>query len=217
MPLLDAEVSVTKKVLDINFFALVTLTRAFALLLIASKGTVVNIGSVLGYTPIPWSGYYNASKAAVNLLTDQMCLEFSPWDIKCILVVAGAIRTKFHENLPEAPHLPEGSLYSPAKVEVEHGMSGADLEKNAMDVDAAATQIIANALKWSRKKHQWIGGGASTIWSANAFGWSTISVSLVSTTMVSASNNAGFHTTWACQPSRHHKEDPGKHGHLNTS
>jgi 1-acylglycerone phosphate reductase len=108
-----------------------------------------------------------------------MRLELSPWGIKCILVVEGEIRTKFFENLPEVHHIPQGSLYSPAKTEVEHGMSGADLEKSAMDVDAAAIQIVANALKSNPKKHQWIGGGASTIWSANAFGWSTIWVSLV--------------------------------------
>jgi hypothetical protein len=64
-----------------------------------------------------------------------MRLELSPWGIKCILVVEGEIRTKFFENLPEVHHIPQGSLYSPAKTEVEHGMSGADLEKSAMDVD----------------------------------------------------------------------------------
>jgi 1-acylglycerone phosphate reductase len=53
MPLLDTEVSVAKKMFDVNVFALVSVTQAFAPLLIASKGTVINIGSVLGHTPIP--------------------------------------------------------------------------------------------------------------------------------------------------------------------
>ena len=177
MPLLDTSAATARKMFDVNVFALITVTQAFIPLLIASKGTITNIGSVLGHAPLPWSGYYNASKAAVNILTDQMRLEFSPWGIKCILVVAGAIKTKFLQNLPEVPHLPDGSLYLDAKVEVEHGMSGKELEKSATDVEDAADQIVGNALKGSPKKHLWIGGGASNIWFANAFGWATIWVS----------------------------------------
>jgi 1-acylglycerone phosphate reductase len=133
---------------------------------------------VLGYAPLPWSGYYNASKAALNLLTDQLRLELSPWGVKVILVVAGTIRTKFLDNLAVKPHLPERSLYAAAKREIEDVMSGAQLEKDAMDVDQAAEGIVKNALNGNPVKHQWIGGGALNIWFANTFGWATVWVSL---------------------------------------
>lgn len=163
---------------DVNVFAVVTMTQAFTPLLIKSKGVIINIGSILGHAPLLWSGYYNASKAAVNLLTDQMRLELSPWGIRCILVLAGAIKTQFFANLPENPQLPKDSIYAPARVEVEKVMSGADMEKGAADLESSAAQIVANALKSNPRKHQWLGSGSSTIWLANTFGWSTVWVYL---------------------------------------
>ncbi|OJI98880.1 hypothetical protein ASPVEDRAFT_50474 [Aspergillus versicolor CBS 583.65] len=174
MPLLDSDVSVAKKMFDVNVFAVVTVTQAFAPLLIAAQGTIINIGSVLGKMPLPWQGYYNASKAAVAMLTDQMRIEFSPWKVRAILVTTGAIRTKFLDNLASAPRLPENSLYYPAKDVVEPSMTGAEIEKNAMDVNSYAEIVVNNAIRSSPKKHLWSGGGAWITWLASTFGWSTI-------------------------------------------
>src|SRR6187402_67048 len=124
MPLLDAEKSVAQKMFDVNVFGLVTVTQAFAPLLIASKGTIINIGSILGHMPMPWGGYYNASKAAVHSLSDQMRIELSPWGVKTILVVTGVVKTKFLDNLPTPPKLPESSLYYPGKEQIEPFMAG---------------------------------------------------------------------------------------------
>ncbi|CEL03941.1 hypothetical protein ASPCAL05077 [Aspergillus calidoustus] len=174
MPLLDSDVSVAKKMFDVNVFAVVTVTQAFAPLLIASQGTIINIGSVLGKMPLPWSGYYNASKAAVAILTDQMRIEFAPWKVRAILVDTGAIRTKFLDNLPSAPRLPENSLYYPAKDVIEPALAGTEVEKIAMDVNSYAEVVVNNAIRSSPKKHLWSGGGALITWLASTFGWSTI-------------------------------------------
>ncbi|KAF2193400.1 putative short-chain dehydrogenase/reductase [Zopfia rhizophila CBS 207.26] len=174
VPLLDSDVSVAKKMFDVNVFGLVAVTQAFAPLLTALKGTIVNIGSVLGHAPFPWSGYYNASKAVANLLTDQMRIELSPWGVKAILVVTGVVKTKFFDNLPDTPCLPHTSLYYDAKDEIEPVMAGAEIEKDGIDVDIYAEAVVSNALKSNPKKHQWVGGSAFTIWSVSTFGWSTI-------------------------------------------
>ncbi|KAJ5538127.1 hypothetical protein N7494_007606 [Penicillium frequentans] len=174
MPLLDSDVSVAKKMFDVNVFAVVTVTQEFAPLLIASKGTIINIGSVLGKMPFPWQGYYNASKAAVAILTDQMRIEFSPWGVRAILVTTGAIKTKFFDNLPSAPRLPENSLYYPAKNVIEPALAGVEVEKNAMDVNSYAEVVVNNAIRSSPQKHLWSGGGALMTWLASTFGWSTV-------------------------------------------
>ncbi|CAI7642842.1 unnamed protein product [Penicillium pancosmium] len=173
MPLLDSDVSMAKKMFDVNVFAVVTVTQAFAPLLIASKGTIINIGSVLGKMPFPWQGYYNASKAAVAIMTDQMRIEFSPWGVRAILITTGVVRTKFLDNLPTAPRLPENSLYYPSKDVIEPVMAGTEVEKNAMDVNSYAEVVVNNAIRSSPKKHLWSGGGALMTWLASTFGWST--------------------------------------------
>lgn len=53
IPLLDSDMSVAKKMFKMNVFGVVTVTQAFAPLLIASKGTIINIRSVLGKMPLP--------------------------------------------------------------------------------------------------------------------------------------------------------------------
>ncbi|KAJ5633115.1 hypothetical protein N7490_009454 [Penicillium lividum] len=174
MPLLDSDVSIAKKMFDVNVFAVVAVTQAFAPLLIASKGTIINIGSVLGKMPLPWQGYYNASKAAVAIVTDQMRIEFSPWGVRAILVTTGAIKTKFFENLPITPVLPDNSLYYPAKDLIEPALAGAELEKSAMEVNSYAEVVVNNAIRSSPKKHLWSGGGAFITWFASTFGWSTV-------------------------------------------
>ncbi|EPS29332.1 hypothetical protein PDE_04281 [Penicillium oxalicum 114-2] len=174
MPFLDSDVSVAKKMFDVNVFAVVAVTQAFAPLLIAAKGTIINIGSILGIMPLPWQGYYNASKAAVAIITDQMRIEFAPWGVGAILITTGAIKTKFFENLPIAPRLPESSLYYPAKDLVEPALSGSEQEKNSMDVDAYAEKVVRNAMRSSPKKHLWSGGATLVTWLASTFGWSTI-------------------------------------------
>lgn len=179
VPLLDSDAAKAKAIFDVNVFALIGVTQAFFPLLAAStKGTVVNVGSVLGHTPYPWSGWYNASKAAANLLTDQLRVELAPFGIQVVLVVGGAIRTNFLQNRADTPHLAPSSRYYPAKAVVEDSMSGAEMEKDALDVDVAARAIVQNVLRPTPKKHHWLGSGASTVWMVHTFGWATIWVSV---------------------------------------
>jgi len=173
LPLLDTDVSEAKKMFDVNVFALISVTKAFSPLLIASKGTVINIGSIAGKAPIPWQGYYNASKAAVNILSDNLRLELAPFGVKCICVVTGAIKTHFFDNSPGIK-LPAGSLYAPGKDIIEPIAGGSLVEKDGMNVDVYAEGVVQNALKSSPKTVQWLGGSTGVIWFVSTFFWSTI-------------------------------------------
>jgi 1-acylglycerone phosphate reductase len=55
-----------EKAMEVNLFSRVDITQAFAPLLIRSKGTIDNIGSIAGVYPSVWQGMYGASCAAVN-------------------------------------------------------------------------------------------------------------------------------------------------------
>ena len=59
------------------------------------SGTIVNISSVAPWLSMPGSGYYNATKAALNSLSDTLRNEVAPLGIKVLVVEPGAFRTDF--------------------------------------------------------------------------------------------------------------------------
>ena len=79
LPILDTPISDAKKLFDVNVFAVMAVTQSFSLLLIASKGTVINISSISEFCPVSLQGFYNASKTSVHLLSSSLRLELSPW------------------------------------------------------------------------------------------------------------------------------------------
>jgi short-subunit dehydrogenase len=174
---LDSDVAEAKKMFDLNVFALINVTKAFSPLLIASKGTIINIGSIAGKAPVPWQGYYNASKAAVNLLSDQLRLELAPFGVDCICVITGGIKTHFFDN-NLGTKLPADSLYAPGKDIIEPFTGGAFIEKGVMNVDVYAEGVVKNALKSNPTKNQWLGGSTWSIWFVGTFLWSTVWVSI---------------------------------------
>lgn len=84
--LLDTDLAEAKALFDVNIWGLLEVTQAFIPMLMASKGTIVNIGSVAGRVPLPFQGVYNMSKAALEHLSRQMRVEYSAFDVKVVHV-----------------------------------------------------------------------------------------------------------------------------------
>jgi 1-acylglycerone phosphate reductase len=85
-PLLDMDLGKACKLFDVNVFAPISVVKAFIPLLIANKGTIINIGSYVDTLPVPWQGVYNASKAALRSLTDNLRLELRPFNVDVVYV-----------------------------------------------------------------------------------------------------------------------------------
>ena len=65
----------------------------------ASKGCIINVGSVAGHHGGgPGAGVYGAAKAAVHTLTMAMAGEFGPYRVRVNCVAPGLIETRFHEQ-----------------------------------------------------------------------------------------------------------------------
>ncbi|TFY51579.1 hypothetical protein EVG20_g10935 [Dentipellis fragilis] len=66
-PVIDWTAEEMKAVFDANVFSILRLCRAVIPHMAKRKqGTIVNMGSVVGEFPTPWTGIYDASKAADN-------------------------------------------------------------------------------------------------------------------------------------------------------
>ena len=68
----------------------------------AGRGRIVNCSSVLGVVALPWRGAYNASKFALEGLTDTLRLEMGGTGVHVSLIEPGPIDTPFRLN--SIPH-----------------------------------------------------------------------------------------------------------------
>ncbi len=61
-------------------------------------GRIIQCSSVLGFVSMAYRGAYNASKYAIEGLTDTLRLELKPADIDVVLLQPGPINTQFRAN-----------------------------------------------------------------------------------------------------------------------
>ncbi|ANB13268.1 acylglycerone-phosphate reductase [Sugiyamaella lignohabitans] len=111
MPAIDASIEMVQQVFDVNFHGVVRMTNAFSQILIASKGKIIQIGSVAGIFPFPWGAYYGATKAALHQYSSVLRLELKPFDVDVVTIVTGGV----HTNISDDRDIPEGSLYIDAE------------------------------------------------------------------------------------------------------
>ena len=90
----EGEESEIRAQFDANVFGLFALTRAVLPVMRAQKsGHVINITSVAGLVGFPGSGYYAASKHAVEGWSDALLAEVKPLGIAVTCVEPGPFRT----------------------------------------------------------------------------------------------------------------------------
>lgn len=88
-----------ERVMSINFFGLMNLTRAVINELNTDTDTfIVNVSSMGGFLPVPGQGIYGASKAAVKLFTEALYAEMQGTRVHVSVVFPGAVATNISEN-----------------------------------------------------------------------------------------------------------------------
>ena len=78
---------------EVNVFGSLATIHAFLPLLRQAKGRIVQIGSMTGRFPIPFSGPSSASKAAMEAFADVYRTELKPFGIDFIMVQPGTLLT----------------------------------------------------------------------------------------------------------------------------
>lgn len=81
---------------DVNVLGLIRMTReVLPHMRAAGGGVIINISSFLGRMGLPLLAHYNASKYAVEGITDSLRLEVGPFGIRVHSILAGLFGTNF--------------------------------------------------------------------------------------------------------------------------
>lgn len=82
-----------------NFFGPIELIKEVLPQMRANKnGAIVNVSSIAAVRSGVGSGYYAASKAALELMTDGLAKELKPLGIKVMIAQPGSFRTNFYDT-----------------------------------------------------------------------------------------------------------------------
>ncbi|KAL1855890.1 NADPH-dependent 1-acyl dihydroxyacetone phosphate reductase [Diaporthe australafricana] len=120
MPFADCAMADIRRVFDTNVIGVFAVTQAFLPLLIETRGTVANIGSVNEVFVPPFQAAYNASKAAVAAFSDTIRTELLPFGVKVVHIKTGAVKSNLFRAEHPGDKMPPESLYLPCKDQVEN-------------------------------------------------------------------------------------------------
>lgn len=95
----DLNRDVLRMQFETNFFGTVELTnRVIPVMRRQGYGRIIQNSSVLGLAALPYRGAYNATKFALEGLTDTLRLELTDSGIIVALIEPGPIKSRFREN-----------------------------------------------------------------------------------------------------------------------
>ncbi|XP_066266311.1 D-beta-hydroxybutyrate dehydrogenase, mitochondrial-like [Branchiostoma lanceolatum] len=79
-----------RRVMEVNAFGTVRVTKAFLPLIRRAKGRVVNISSEAGLHSPPTVSAYHMTKAAIEFFSDALRHEMHKWGVKVVIVQPGS-------------------------------------------------------------------------------------------------------------------------------
>jgi short-subunit dehydrogenase len=134
----DMDFAAIERVMDINFWGMVNMTKAFLpYLSVRPEAYIVNISSMGGFLPVPGQTVYGASKAAVKLFTEGLRAELLETNVGVSVVFPGAISTGIKQN---------------SNINEEIDENADKNKENKITSPEKAAEIILNSIE--KKKYQ---------------------------------------------------------------
>jgi NAD(P)-dependent dehydrogenase (short-subunit alcohol dehydrogenase family) len=149
--------------LEINLIGQVAVIQQFLPALRAGHGRIVNVSSIGGRVALPLLGAYNASKFALEAISDSLRRELVPHGVDVIVIEPGGVKTpiwrKGNETADEIQSgvPPEAEqLYGPM-VEALRRESTRIAEKSGIEPRAVA-EVIGKALSTDKPRTRYLVG-----------------------------------------------------------
>ena len=138
----ESSIGQAQAIFDTNFFGVVRMTRAvLPHMRVQGGGRILNIGSVLGFLPMPYGALYAATKHAIEGYTESLDHEVRGWGIRASVIEPAYTRTPFEANLlaPDAPL----AAYEAVRTAITRRLL--DIMAGAGGPDAVADTVLAAA------------------------------------------------------------------------
>lgn len=108
----ETDLEQVRDLFDVNVLGPARVTQAFLPQLRQTGGALVQLSSVAGRMVFPESGFYAATKHAVDAMSQAVALEASPLGVRVRVVEPGAFATQFYATAAEcSPEREAGSAY----------------------------------------------------------------------------------------------------------
>lgn len=133
----DLDLSVIRRLMDVNFWGTVYCTKYALPYLLKSKGSVVGVISIAGYTALPARTGYSASKYAVRGFLDTLRIEHLPDGLHVLVFAPGYTNSNVRNAALTADGTPQGQT---------------PLDENGLMSSEECAEHLAKAL-WKRKSH----------------------------------------------------------------
>jgi len=98
----ESSIEQARSIFDTNFFGVVRMSRAvLPHMRQQGSGRIVNIGSVLGFVPMPYGALYAATKHAIEGYSESLDHELRTWGIRVSVIEPAYTKTPFDANFLE--------------------------------------------------------------------------------------------------------------------
>jgi NAD(P)-dependent dehydrogenase (short-subunit alcohol dehydrogenase family) len=135
----DLETDALRAQFEANVFGWHDLTRRLIPAMRENRaGRIVQCSSVLGLVALKWRGAYNASKFAIEALSDTMRLELEHSGVHVSVIEPGPIRSRFQEH---------GLAHFKANIDIEGSVHREDYGRIV-----ATTEALIAGTKWGYEK-----------------------------------------------------------------
>ena len=125
----ESSIEQAQSIFDTNFFGMVRMTRAVVPHMRAhGGGRIINIGSVLGFLPMPFGALYAATKHAVEGYSESLDHELRTRGIRVSVIEPAYTKTRFDANFlaPDATLDEYRDIRAALDKTVKEVMAGAD-------------------------------------------------------------------------------------------
>ena len=95
----ESSIEQAKSIFDTNFFGIVRMTRAVVPhMRRQGAGRIINIGSLLGFLPMPYMAVYAATKHAIQGYSESLDHELRTRGVRVLVIEPGVTKTQFDAN-----------------------------------------------------------------------------------------------------------------------